>query len=80
MGYYRTTRKKGDTLVALGIDWDNYEVIEAEDYTLSELSDTIEDVRETLDLLGEAAPEGMLELLTELSALEDWEETHEDLS
>lgn len=66
--------------MTLKIDWDNYEVIEAEDYTLSELSDTIEDVREALDLLEAAAPEGMVELLTELSALEDWEESNEGLT
>lgn len=31
------------------IDWDNFEVIEAEDYTVEDLNATIEDVREYLD-------------------------------
>ena len=65
--------------MALEIDWDNYEVIEAEDFTKSELSDTIEDVREAMDHLAAASrsiPEPMAELMEALGELE--EEAHED--
>lgn len=66
--------------MTITIDWDNYEVIEAEDYTLGELSDTIEDVREAMDHLATAArniPEPMAELLVQLTEMEDWEEPSE---
>lgn len=58
------------------IDWDNFEVIEAEDYTKDELSATIEDVREFLDSYGEAGRDSMLaeELLETLT---DMESRHE---
>ena len=67
--------------MTITIDWDNYEVIEADDYTLSELSETIEDVREAMDHLSDAArsiPEPMAELLVQLTDMNDWEEPHED--
>lgn len=60
--------------MALRINWDDYEVIEAEDFTSWELADTIEDVRESMDHLAEASgsiPEELEELLVTLTALEE---------
>lgn len=59
--------------MTLRIDWDNHEVIEAEDFKPWELADTIEDVRETMDHLAEACgtiPETLEELLVTLTELE----------
>lgn len=55
------------------IDWDTYEVIEAEDYSEWELSETIEDVREAMDHLAAAQrsiPEPLAELLEQLTDME----------
>lgn len=62
--------------MTITIDWDNYEVIESEDYTQGELSDTIEDVREAMDHLAVAQrsiPEPLAELLEQLTDMEDRE-------
>jgi hypothetical protein len=59
--------------MTLRIDWDNYEVIEAEDFKPWELSDTIEDVREAMDHFAESCrsiPEQLEELLVALADLE----------
>lgn len=56
------------------IDWDNYEVIEADDYTPQQLCDTIEDVREAMDHLAEARrniPDEMVALLQTLTDMEE---------
>lgn len=56
------------------IDWDNYEVLEAEDYTDEELYNTIEELRETMDdylaLAGEL-PENLEELMQTLGRIEE---------
>ena len=60
--------------MALRIDWDNHEVIEAEDFKPWELADTIEDVREAVDYLSEtfgSFPEEIVELLQSLVELEE---------
>ena len=60
--------------MALRIDWDNHEVVEAEDYEPWELSDTIEDVREAMDHLVESMksiPESLEDLLVALVELEE---------
>lgn len=60
--------------MALAIDWDNYEVIEAEDLKPWELHDTIEEVREAMDHLADAQrsiPEPMQELLEQLTRMEE---------
>lgn len=60
--------------MTLRIDWDNYEVIEKEDFDLIDLENTIEDVRETMDHLAEACgtiPETLEELLVTLTELEE---------
>ena len=60
--------------MALRIDWDNYTVVEAEDFEPWELSDTIEDVRETMDHLVESMksiPESLEDLLVALVELEE---------
>lgn len=60
--------------MTLRIDWDSYELVEAEDYEPWELSDTIEDVREAMDHLAEACrsiPESLEELLVTLAELEE---------
>lgn len=58
--------------MAIEIDWDNYEVIEAEDFTQQELCDTIEDVREALDFMSESMqsiPDAAMDILTTLTDL-----------
>lgn len=63
-------------MMTITIDWDNYEVIESEDYTQDELSDTIEDVREAMDhlaLVHMSIPEPLAELLEQLTDMEDRE-------
>ena len=60
--------------MTLRIDWDNHEVIEAEDFKPWELADTIEDVREAMDHLAESCrsiPESLEELLVALTELEE---------
>lgn len=60
--------------MTLRIDWDNHEVIEAEDFTPWELEDTIEDVREAMDHFAESnspIPGALEELLVELTELEE---------
>ena len=60
--------------MALRIDWDSYEVVESEDFEPWELSDTIEDVRESMDHLAEAMksiPESLEDLLVTLTELEE---------
>lgn len=60
--------------MTLRIDWDNYEVVEAEDFEPWELSDTIEDVREAMDQFAETCrtiPEQLEELLVVLADLEE---------
>ena len=63
--------------MALAIDWDNYEVIESDDYTMYELEQVIEDVREWIDHLNEgtkSAPDSMLELLEQLTEMQEEKE------
>ena len=63
--------------MALRIDWDNYTVMEAEDFDLIDLENTIEEVREVMDYLSyswKGIPEALEDLLVELTDLE--EETH----
>lgn len=65
--------------MTLRIDWDNYEVIEAEDFKPWELYDTIEDIREAMDNFAEmqrSIPEPLEELLITLTDLE--EEIHNE--
>lgn len=60
--------------MTITIDWDNYEVIEAEDLKPWELHDTIEEVREAMDHLVDAQrsiPEQMHELLVQLTDMEE---------
>lgn len=55
------------------IDWDNYELIEAEDFSPMDLDITMEDVREALDNLRETTnvvSEKLERLLEELGDLE----------
>ena len=59
--------------MTLKIDWDNYEVIEAEDFTPSDLENTMEDVREAMDNFATtmgAIPEQLEELMETLGELE----------
>ena len=59
--------------MTLRIDWDNYEVIESEDFKHRELYDTIEDVREAMDHFAESCrpiPEQLEELMVVLADLE----------
>ena len=63
--------------MALRIDWDNYTVMEADDFDLIDLENTIEEVREVMDYLSyswKGIPEALEDLLVELTDLE--EETH----
>lgn len=56
------------------IDWDNYVVIEAEDYELWELEEVIEAVREDADnwrVNGMTIPEDVQDLLEHLAELEE---------
>lgn len=60
--------------MALRIDWDNYTVLEAEDYDLIDLENTIEDVREVMDYLSyswKGIPEALEELMIELNDMEE---------
>ena len=60
--------------MALRIDWDNYEVVEAEDFELIDLENTIEDVREVMDYLSyswKGIPEALEELMIELNDMEE---------
>ena len=60
--------------MTLRIDWDTYEVIEKEDFDLTDLENTIEDVRETMDYLSyswKGIPEALVDLLVELTDLEE---------
>lgn len=60
--------------MTLRIDWDTYEVIEKEDFDLTDLENTIEDVREAMDNFAEmqrSIPEHLEELLIELTDLEE---------
>ena len=64
--------------MALTIDWDNYEVIESDDYTMYELEQTIEDVREWMDLMAAGTKdlhESMLELLMQLTDMQEEKES-----
>ena len=63
--------------MGLHIDWDTYEVIEREDFDLTDLDNAIEEVREVMDYLSyswKGIPEALEDLLVELTDLE--EETH----
>lgn len=58
------------------IDWDDYEVLEKEDYELSDLEKTIEELREDIEL--QSVDTGtisiiMEELMEDLGALQDEE-------
>ena len=60
--------------MALRIDWDNYTVLEAEDYDLIDLENTIEDVREVMDYLSyswKGIPDALEELMIELNDMEE---------
>ena len=60
--------------MALRIDWDNYEVVEAEDFELIDLENTIEDVREVMDYLSyswKGIPDALEELMIELNDMEE---------
>lgn len=55
------------------IDWDNYEVIESEDYILEDLEEAIEEVREAMDVFlreGNEVPQYLAELMEELAQIE----------
>ena len=65
--------------MTLRIDWDTYEVIEKEDFDLTDLENTIEDVREAMDNFAgmqRSIPEVLEDLLVELTDLE--EEIHNE--
>lgn len=58
------------------IDWDDYEVLEKEDYELSDLEKTIEELREDIEI--QSVDTGtisviMEELMEDLGALQDEE-------
>lgn len=60
--------------MALRIDWDNYTVMEAEDFDMIDLENTIEDVREVMDYLSyswKGIPEALEELMIELNDMEE---------
>lgn len=60
--------------MTLRIDWDTYEVIEKEDFDLTDLENTIEDVRETMDNfvgMQRSIPDPLEELLIALTDLEE---------
>ena len=60
--------------MSLIIDWDNYEVVESDDYLTWDLSDIIEEVRETMDLMvedGKEIPAKLEDLLIELVEMEE---------
>ena len=60
--------------MALRIDWDNYTVMEADDFDLIDLENTIEEVREVMDYLSyswKGIPEALEDLLVELTDLEE---------
>lgn len=60
--------------MTLRIDWDTYEVIEKEDFDLTDLENTIEDVRESMDNFAgmlRSIPEALEDLLVELTGLEE---------
>lgn len=59
--------------MSIQIDWDNYEVIEAEDFDLADLENTMEDVRETMDNFAgmqRSIPEELMNLMETLGELE----------
>lgn len=59
--------------MSIQIDWDNYEVIEAEDFDLTDLENTMEDVRETMDNFAgmqRSIPEELMNLMETLGELE----------
>lgn len=59
--------------MSIQIDWDNYEVIEAEDYTPWDLENTIEEVREAMDNFAgmqRSIPEELMNLMETLGELE----------
>ena len=60
--------------MGLHIDWDTYEVIEREDFDLTDLDNAIEEVREVMDYLSyswKGIPEALEGLLVELTDLEE---------
>ena len=60
--------------MGLHIDWDTYEVIEREDFDLTDLDNAIEEVREVMDYLSyswKGIPEALEDLLVELTDLEE---------
>lgn len=60
--------------MALRIDWDNYTVLEAEDYEVWEIDYQIEEVRDEMDRwldTSGTAPDALEELMIELNDMEE---------
>ena len=60
--------------MALRIDWDNYTVLEAEDYEVWEIDYQIEEVRDEMDRwldISGTVPDALEELMIELNDMEE---------
>ena len=60
--------------MALRIDWDNYTVLEAEDYEVLEIDYQIEEVRDEMDRWLDTSgtvPDALEELMIELNDMEE---------
>lgn len=60
--------------MALRIDWDNYTVLEAEDYEVWEIDYQIEEVRDEMDRWLDTSgtvPDALEELMVELNDMEE---------
>ena len=60
--------------MALRIDWDNYTVLEAEDYEVWEIDYQIEEVRDEMDWwldISATGPDALEELMIELNDMEE---------
>ena len=60
--------------MALRIDWDNYTVMEAEDYEVWEIDYQIEEVRDEMDRwldISGTVPDALEELMIELNDMEE---------
>lgn len=56
--------------MGINIDWDNYELLELDGYTLEDLREAVESVREHMDYLleqGKTIPDDLADILEELT-------------